>query len=442
MFALVLVLLAVLAVVHSFTPAEKVILDHVKQYKRYTRDNLCTANKCCTISDTESCSLAGMTKDQSILVLPGGETRCIFSTSTPFAFQVIPGASDKLLFYFQGGGACWDEYSTKLGMCTTDVSPQSLVGIFDRTSPNNEFRDYTIVFVSYCSGDVHGGDTVRPYTDSAGVPVTQKGVANTQSALDWVKKQVSAGLLANQFTDLAIMGCSAGSLGAQIWARQVLNQLSWKNAAVVPDSYAGIFPDGTMGPLISSFGFCNTELAFPDIKDQCVAQTLTLMDIDRATMNAIKSVPFTFIQSKTDIVQQSFYVSVGVSMNSTQKAITPAEFYSDVTKVFGTYSQEHENFLTYLIDGDQHCFTPYATVYYTATGAGPKGITSGKAEVTTNLNLYQWTNTLPLVEGASQTTQCDGDVLQQSMAAGIEKSGSDTTYCASTIVPKTFVEHY
>jgi hypothetical protein len=81
-------------------------------------------------------------------------------------------------------------------------------------------------------------------------------------------------------------------------------------------------------------------------------------------------------------------------------------------------------------------------VYYAATGAGPKGISSDNVEVTTNQNLYQWTNTLPLTEGASQTTQCDGDVQQQVMAAGRQKSGSDTTYCASTIVPKTFVEHY
>ncbi|RYY82396.1 hypothetical protein EON63_13420 [archaeon] len=111
---------------------------------------------------------------------------------------MIPGDSDKLLFYFQGGGACWDEYSTKAQLCTTDASPQSLVGkemcsvciwpffihimiaytihhttynipgIFDRTNTKNNFKDYTIVHVLYCSGDVHGGNVVRPYTDSAG----------------------------------------------------------------------------------------------------------------------------------------------------------------------------------------------------------------------------------------------------------------------------------
>lgn len=372
------------------------------------------------------------------------------------------------MFYFQGGGACWDEASTKLGLCTSDVSPQKLVGVFDRTRTDNKYRDYTIVHVSYCSGDVHGGDIVQPYNDKAGKPVTQKGVANAQSAVDWVKSQVSQGLLAKSFSELVVMGCSAGSIGAQIWARQVLSQLSWQTAAVVPDSYAGIFPDGTMGPLIYSFGFCNTELAYDDIKAQCDAKTLTLQDIDRATMNAVKSVPFSFIQSKTDIVQQSFYVSVGLSMG-VNASITPAQFYADVNDVFGTYNQQHNNFLTYLVDGDQHCFTPSSTVYYAATGAGPNGATNkGKSSPaaiaavaaiaaadrrlvrvavhgvqTTDQMLYQWTNTFPLAEAAAQTTQCDGAV--QAAASNVKYAGQlagDTTYCSSSVVPKTYTEHY
>lgn len=159
--------------------------------------------QCCNVTATESCSLNNMPQDQSTLVLPGGNTRCIYSTSTPFgilyfflfylfnsslwlililfilliftAFQVVPGSSDNVLLYFQGGGACWDEASTKAGFCTSDSSPQSLVGIFDRNEPLNKYKDYTIVHVSYCSGDLFGGDVVRDYTDSAGVPVVQKG---------------------------------------------------------------------------------------------------------------------------------------------------------------------------------------------------------------------------------------------------------------------------
>jgi hypothetical protein len=189
--------------------------------------SLCTANSCCNISSSNSCSLMKFTKDKSTLVLPGGETRCIFSTSTPFAFQVIPGATDKVLLYFQGGGACWDQSSTKLGFCTTDSQPQSPVGIFDRTNALNEYRDYTIVHVLYCSGDVFGGDIVRSYTDSSGVPVTQKGAANAQSAVDWLVQQQANGSLDAILSSFAVMGCSAGSIGAQLWSDSALKALKW-----------------------------------------------------------------------------------------------------------------------------------------------------------------------------------------------------------------------
>lgn len=50
-----------------------------------------SATPSCTISATESCSITGFAKDQTTLVLPGGETRCIYSYSSPFKFQVQNG---------------------------------------------------------------------------------------------------------------------------------------------------------------------------------------------------------------------------------------------------------------------------------------------------------------------------------------------------------------
>lgn len=457
MLAQIIVLIAVLLVTNAYSPAEQIIKDHVNSYTKYTVGDLCTRNKCCTISETESCAISSMSQDESMLVLPGGETRCIFSTSTPFAFQVIPGDKDKLLFYLQGGGACWDEYSTKLGLCTTDVSPQSLVGIFDRKNADNQFKDYTIVHISYCSGDVHGGNTVQPYNDSAGVPVTQKGVANVQSALDWIQAQSKNGGLSSTFSELVVMGCSAGSIGAQIWGRSVLNELKWKNAAVIPDSYAGIFPDGTMGPLIYNFGFCTTKLASPALMDKCQAKTLTLQDIDKETLKEIPAVPFTFIQSKTDIVQQSFYVSVGISMNASSKSITPTEFYNDVNEVFGDYNT-YPNFVTYLVNGDQHCFTN-KDFYYESDTTDPHGDTS-KEDVrmslrgavksktsSASLKLYEWTNQHPLAEGEITSTACDGTIqssseIKQQLKEDNLRLMSDNTYCSSGVVPKDFTEHY
>lgn len=238
----------------GFDEAAVVIKEHLSMRKHDSADDYCSDNPslCCELSSSNNgCSVSNMPQDVSTLVFPGGETRCIFSTSSKFNFQVIPGKSDKLLFYFQGGGACWDKLSTALTFCTTDADPDfSGAGIFSRDE-SNEYKDYTIVHALYCDGSVWTGDTVRPYKDSNGEFVTQKGLANAQSVLDWVKSQQSVGSLAATFSSLVIMGCSAGSIGAQVWSSPILETLSWTEAAVIPDSYIAVFPDGTQGTLLT-----------------------------------------------------------------------------------------------------------------------------------------------------------------------------------------------
>ena len=84
-----------------------------------------------------------------------------------------------------------------LGLCTTDIAVQSLIGIYDRSYNgvvgnrdvkdgnkdgddngiennninNNPYRKYTIVNVLYCSGDVHGGNVTRSYRDKVGMMI-------------------------------------------------------------------------------------------------------------------------------------------------------------------------------------------------------------------------------------------------------------------------------
>lgn len=67
------------------------ISQHVKSFTtQKLGQGLCDGQTCCNVTSTESCPISTMLKDQSTLVLPGGETRCIYSYSTPFAFQVLP----------------------------------------------------------------------------------------------------------------------------------------------------------------------------------------------------------------------------------------------------------------------------------------------------------------------------------------------------------------
>jgi peptidase E len=73
---------------HGLSDAEESFLNDVSKYKNSV-DDLCATNNCCTLSTNESCPINNFVKDNSTLVFTGGETRCIYSDSSPYAFQVI-----------------------------------------------------------------------------------------------------------------------------------------------------------------------------------------------------------------------------------------------------------------------------------------------------------------------------------------------------------------
>ena len=70
----------------SYEEAKTMIQNYVKSIG--SGGNLCDTNTCCTMSSTQSCPITSFTAGTSTMVLPGGKTRCIFSDSTPYAFQV------------------------------------------------------------------------------------------------------------------------------------------------------------------------------------------------------------------------------------------------------------------------------------------------------------------------------------------------------------------
>ena len=100
-------------------------------------------------------------------------------------------------------------------------------------------------------------------------------------------------------------------MGAQLWSKEVLSTLKWDLAAVVPDSYAGVFPPGTQGPLIKSYGLCKWSALTKKMKAMCDRGDLTLQVLNDANQLAYPRIPFSFIQSKVDHVQMEFYIAIG-----------------------------------------------------------------------------------------------------------------------------------
>lgn len=405
-----------------------IIQDHLSTYKQLSGP-LCEEHRCCNITsnqnDDDGCSFQNMPEGESTLVLPGGKTQCIFGS--PYGFQVIPGDRNRVVVYFQGGGACWDKWSTDQGLCLFDAEPataRDLVGMFDRTQNSNKFRHYTIIHLLYCSGDLFAGNAIRDYSNEAGEPAVQVGYWNVRATLDWIKAQQSSGALAETFDDLLISGCSAGAVSVQFWAVHMLEELRYHRAAVLPDSYIGYFPPNSQGPLFRNYGVCDTPLIHSQYKDDCYNGKLDLLTVNLDYWPQHPNVPYAFIQSKADGTQRSFYSAVALT-NGNNPLITAASFYKGSLESVMAPLNAIPNFLIYLVDGNTHCFTPRPE-YYTTWPSNPP--VSGAP------SLEDWCNELPAHPHLNIQSVCSGQVVAN------PNIFTDPTYCYPPVVPKNWTQ--
>ncbi|CAE6940215.1 unnamed protein product [Symbiodinium natans] len=347
-----------------------------------------------------SCAMREMPRDTTTLVVPGSQSRCIFSNvESEYAFQVIPGDTDKLLVFFQGGGACFNDASTQTAPpCLSHLVVQPLVGIFDREHPANPYRKYTIVHINYCSGDLHIGDVVRWYLDAAGQRVEQKGFVNALSAINWARRNV--GNVDGMLSSLVIAGSSTGALGAQIWAATLLGSFRYQAAAVLSDSALGIFPEHAQGPLLAGFGLCKTGLLDPSpgLKTRCLSQQLTMQDVVHQLSSDHPHVAIAAITSQQDVMQIRFYNAVCMANMMTERA-TAADWESKLMDTLESYNK-HPAFVTYLISGGSNYFLPVKELFTTNLRGKKNDIPSS------GLLLTDWLQNLPVLPGQSISSQC------------------------------------
>ncbi|MCK6547608.1 pectinacetylesterase family protein [Myxococcota bacterium] len=141
---------------------------------------------------------------------------CDDGTTTGIGVNTSTTSSNVLIF-MNGGGACWDQL-TCIFLNTAAHGPFGAaqfaqlasgigVGPFRRDDPENPFRDWSWVFVPYCTGDVHGGQNVVNYGSTAPM-YHHTGHANMLAYLARLAPTFPAP------AKLVLSGSSAGGFGA------------------------------------------------------------------------------------------------------------------------------------------------------------------------------------------------------------------------------------
>lgn len=104
------------------------------------------------------------------------DSRCASGVPTGIGVNPHPGATRTLIF-FQGGGACFDADSCWITMTAQHLAggnrfggEQAQLAILLRRS-NNPLRDANMVYVPYCTGDLHSGNAMVTF-DVNGTPTS------------------------------------------------------------------------------------------------------------------------------------------------------------------------------------------------------------------------------------------------------------------------------
>jgi Pectinacetylesterase len=106
-------------------------------------------------------------------------------------------------------------------------------GIFDFADPRNPFVNHSVVYVPYCTGDVHLGNNDGTYAPD--LTVHHKGYVNGSAALDHLTATLG------DATEVVVIGESAGSIAAPLYAGLIADRLPAATVTVLADgsgSYA------------------------------------------------------------------------------------------------------------------------------------------------------------------------------------------------------------
>jgi hypothetical protein len=200
--------------------------------------------------------------------IPDDLGRYRFGTSTTgLAINWGPSADGDLVIFLQGGGACWEFFTcggaapildktastgpfgpTEFARDVYDRYPRSWLL---RSNLPLALRDATVVFIPYCTGDVHGGDRVATYASLLpGAPSITWHHVGHANVLAFLKR------LAPTFPrprKLVVSGASAGGFGSLVNYASFRAQWPDARGYLVDDSGPPLVADAIPAPTRSGW---------------------------------------------------------------------------------------------------------------------------------------------------------------------------------------------
>jgi hypothetical protein len=172
--------------------------------------------------------------------IPVPEAKCRDGSSTGIGVRMHPGAT-QLAIYFEGGGACFHDASCAINDVLASFGESAFSawagatgdsGIFDTTRDDNPLRGWNMVYVPYCTGDVHAGAREHVDVPGATAPKDQMfvGFTNVGHYLERLMPTFGAS------SHVLVTGISAGGFGAAFNYDRIAQAFCGARVTLVDDS--------------------------------------------------------------------------------------------------------------------------------------------------------------------------------------------------------------
>jgi len=270
--------------------------------------------------------------------IPGREgTGCAHDST--FVFKVRPGLSDKVMIFLNGGGACWraaecDPKGKPTYTMTADSANDASIrqGIFDVANDANPVRDYTMIYIPYCTGDLHLGTRTVDYEKGTRYfAVRHQGAANVEAVLDWVYSNVKNPRV------VFVAGLSAGAVPSPVIAAKVARRYPRARVVQLGDA-AGGYLAPAVPALLAGWGasdYLQRDAAYRSLD----SAEFTFERLYLAASRAAPRVHFAQYNSAEDATQLYFLSLLGVKNQPLSKLIaTNLAQISNGTNWFHSYT--------------------------------------------------------------------------------------------------------
>ena len=299
-----------------------------------------------------------------------------------FHFWAKRGTVDKLVVFFEGGGACWESGTCSLPITASTPAgapalykaeilatdnPTALGGMFKLDDSRNPVKDWSFVYVPYCTGDIHSGSKTASYTNIfTGQPYTieHRGADNFKLIAKWIDDNFDAQ------SQILVTGSSAGAYGAMTHYPRIRSIFPRAQAAVLGDAGQGVVPAGFDGLRNGNWNFQLDPLVYGQ-----TPQATASGDIVRRLSDYYPSDRVAQYTTATDLTQINFYDVQASGLTGNQGTACQAWASGMVGGLAA--NQQAPNFRSFLSAGTSHTLlrgtTPDAAgvpLFYRESSAG------------------------------------------------------------------------